>query len=329
MGIQKIFFKTAKQRLNPNLRLVDVIGDVLNIGSDSAYRRLRGEKELTLSELVKLSVYFDISIDTLLNYSSDNLIFRYTPFVLSDMKGYTSYIRVLSNLYEGLVKAKSKEILTTSQGIPIFHFTPFTELAFFKLYTWNQSINRNQITYDQFVSSLNRDELSLIYDKINNAYSQIPSTEIWSENTIEPILRLLDYHFDMHCFESKHYPILLCHQLLKMVENIEFWTKHECKEQKGKVVYFRMYLSTMDMENNFVITKCDDVNTTSIKLFTVNGIVTSNYVFCEETEKWIRSVISKSLCLSGSSDRERFIFFQKLKNRINNLLDKFVRQTSK
>jgi len=326
MEIQKIFFETTKQRLNPNLRLVDVISDLLNIGSDSAYRRLRGEKELTLSELVKLSAYFNISIDSLLNYKSDNVIFKYTPLDFTDMQDYTSYIRSLSNLYEGLAKAKRKEILITAQDIPIFHFTPFVELTFFKLYAWNQSINRNQISYDQFVSGLDRDELSLIYDKIINSYSQIPSTEIWSENTIEPILRLFDYHLDMDCFESKQYPVLLCHQLLQLIENVELWAEKGCKEHNGDVAYFQMYLSSVDMENNFVITKRDDVTTTSVKLFTINGIFTSNDAFCEETERWIRSLISKSLYLSGSSDRERFRFFQQIKNKINDLLEKFERK---
>lgn len=107
---------------------------------------------------------------------------------------------------------------------------------------------------------------------------------------------------------------------------MELWAEKECKEYKGKEVFFRMYLSSVDMENNFVITKRDGMSVTSIKLFTINGIFTSNNAFCEETEKWIRDIISKSLYLSGASARERFKFFQQVKNQINNLAEKFETQ---
>jgi len=59
------------------------------------------------------------------------------------------------------------------------------------------------------------------------------------------------------------------------------------------------------------------------KLYTINGIFTSNEYFCSEVEKWMKDTITKSVYLSGDSARERFKFFQKIKNKINNLLERF------
>lgn len=97
----------------------------------------------------------------------------------------------------------------------------------------------------------------------------------------------------------------------------------EEKEYKGKPAFFRMYLGPVDIMNDFMITKRDGINVTSIKLYTINGIFTSNEYFCSEVEKWMKDTMTKSLFLSGASARERFKFFQELKNRINNLLERF------
>ena len=119
---------------------------------------------------------------------------------------------------------------------------------------------------------------------------------------------------------------MLCRQLLQLIENLEQWAENESKEYKGKTTFFRMYLSPVDLENNYVITKKAGLAVTSIKLYTINGIFTSNTEFCEETEKWIRNRISKSLPLSGASARERFRFFQAMKTKVNTLMEKFKMQ---
>lgn len=322
MEKQKIFFEIAKNKLSPNLRLVDVICDTLNVSSDSAYRRLRGEKELTLSELVILCSHFDISMDSILNYESTNAIFRYASLDLSNIEVYYSYMDDLANLYEGLLHVKDKSILATAQDILIFHFLPYIEITFFKLYSWSHNISKDHKTYEEFIQILDKDRLEKTYSRIINAYKQIPSTEIWSINTIEPILSSIDYYYDMDCFESNKHPQIICYQLLQLIEDINKCAENEYKEFNGKRVPFRMYLSPINMENNFLITDRDGIKTTSVKLYTINGIFTSNSLFCEETEKWIKNLISKSSNFSGASARERFKFFQLLKNKINYLIEK-------
>lgn len=323
MEIQKLFFGIVKNKLSPTLRLADVVGEILNIGSDSAYRRIRGETELTLSELTKLCHHFNISVDSIIHYQSDNILFQYKPLDMLDMNNYYSYMENLAALFEGISNAKEKEIYFMALDIPVPHFTPFLELTFFKIYTWFQSINNFPITYEKFVESLNKDFLSKIYQTINNAYKQIPSTEIWTNNTINPLLNLMDYYFDLNCFENKENANIIVKQLLELIQNIERYTEKEVKEYKGEKAPFRLYLSPVDIMNDFMITKRDGVTVTSIKLYTINGVFTSNEFFCSEVEKWMKDTASKSLRLSGASAKERYKFFLHLKDKARFLLTKF------
>ena len=53
-GIQQALFQQVKDQLPGHLSFVDEISDLLEISNDSAYRRIRGEKELSLKETQKV-----------------------------------------------------------------------------------------------------------------------------------------------------------------------------------------------------------------------------------------------------------------------------------
>jgi len=318
MNAQKMFFETVKQNLPSNLLLADEVCDVLNIGQDSAYRRIKGGKGLTMNELSKLCLHFNISVDSVINNQAGNIVFRYSPLDMSNMDNYYLYMQQLAALIEGIAKAKEKEVIFMAVDIPFPHFTPYMELTLFKIYTWFQSVSKLTVSYEKFCGMLDMDLLKTVYAKITDAYLRIPSTEIWTNNTIDPIIHSLDYYPDLNCFERQESFTLICSQLLQLIENIELFAG---KENKGKGCFFRMYLSPIAIMNDFMITKRDGVNVTSVKLYTINSMFTSDATFCSEVEKWMHNSISKSISLSGNATRERFQFFRKLKDRISYLAE--------
>src|SRR5436189_3215860 len=73
--LQKQFFHQLKGRLPQHLSLPEEVADLLEISTDSSYRRIRGEKPLTLDEARKLCNHFKISLDQLLSIDTDTTIF--------------------------------------------------------------------------------------------------------------------------------------------------------------------------------------------------------------------------------------------------------------
>jgi hypothetical protein len=53
-----------------------------------------------------------------------------------------------------------------------------------------------------------------------------------------------------------------------------------------------------------------------------NNIVTDNEFVCAGVQQWMNDLISKSVQISGISVKERSVFFQTLKNKINDLAKK-------
>jgi hypothetical protein len=72
---QTLFFQHIKTLLPDQVSMVDEIADLLNISTDSAYRRIRGEKPITLEEIKILTARFNISIDSLLHRDTTNFVF--------------------------------------------------------------------------------------------------------------------------------------------------------------------------------------------------------------------------------------------------------------
>ena len=74
--LQQAFFNTVKSTIPSHISMVDSIAEILNISYDSVYRRIRGEKPLSMSEIKKLCDHFHISLDQVLQLESDNVVFH-------------------------------------------------------------------------------------------------------------------------------------------------------------------------------------------------------------------------------------------------------------
>ncbi|RPI43230.1 MAG: helix-turn-helix domain-containing protein [Bacteroidetes bacterium] len=74
--IQLQIFRRIRDQLPGHVSLVDEVADILGVSNDSAYRRIRGEKALSIQEVSKLAETFRISLDDLTAGHSDTVTFR-------------------------------------------------------------------------------------------------------------------------------------------------------------------------------------------------------------------------------------------------------------
>jgi hypothetical protein len=156
---------------------------------------------------------------------------------------------------------------------------------------------------------------------MHQAYMSIPSKEIWTGQTIDTILRLLEYYYETGAFERKDTILLLLSQLLNLLDTVKTYADDGHKGG-GKEPPFFLYICSVDLENNFMLTKRGNELSCNIKLYTINSMATDNRFLCSETSKWIDDLISKSILISGVSVRERNRFYQSSKNKIDSLISK-------
>jgi hypothetical protein len=66
-------------------------------------------------------------------------------------------------------------------------------------------------------------------------YSQVPSTELWTVNTVDTIIRLIDFYFETGYFKDKDTPTFLCNQLIQLIDNIKIWVERGKEKSLGRV----------------------------------------------------------------------------------------------
>lgn len=321
------FFEMIHKVLPAHLTLVDVVSELLRIGIDASYRRIRGAKLLDFKETMILCRHFGISPDSVFGITDKSQIrCNYRPLDLSDLKNYLIYVQNLAATFERVRSTPDSEMTLSASDIMFFNLLDYKELTFFKLFSWHKGTYGFAGGYDEFVTGLADYETEIVkgYNHIVRNYQSIPSTEIWSDNTIGNILRLLHYHYETGSFSDARTPLFLCGQLLDLVNTMETWTEKGAKGTKDTP--FKFYVSETDLEGTFILLKQAGKTNCLIKLFTINSISISDERFCHETEHWLKSSAKRATFICGASEKGRYKFFHGQRQKIRLLMDRMERE---
>ena len=313
--VQKSLFSQIEEILPKQVIAAHEIADILSLSTDSVYRRMRGEKKLSIDEICKLCEHFDISVDALLNRKQNSVSFETVPFYGEELNNFFSHLETLGKTLHRYHSEKNNNILYLAAEIPFINLASFEELATFKLYGWSNSLYDYTGNYSSFCSQVKGDRLFQSYREISNLYKEIPSIEIWHPGTFDAYLSWIHFFYETGSFENKEMAIELCSQLLQFTNELQRNVENSRKEGKSEK-NLSFYISDIALENNFMIIKADKLQDSYVKLFSSNGMIVHDKKYCEETEKWFLKLQKKSKLISGSSQKERHQYFQIIKNKI-------------
>ena len=73
--LQQKLFTLLKSKMAEETTAAEEIAALLNISTDSAYRRMRGVKTLSIDELQTLCVHYKVSLDQLMEIKAGAIVF--------------------------------------------------------------------------------------------------------------------------------------------------------------------------------------------------------------------------------------------------------------
>lgn len=313
---QKLFFKNLEQKRNNKISFAYELSEILEHSLDSIYRRIRGETPLNLDEILKLCNHFKVSFDSVFNIKNESVNFWYKPFC-EDTKE-SDFLTFLSSkvaFLENIHRLKNKSITyVASNDIPFFHTIKYPELSAFRKYYWKATVlNQSNTTPIEF-NSVNC-EFTSITTKMAKLYNSFPSTEIWTQDTINNILDAIYLMYELQIFEYFKDVKLLCDQLTEIIHKITFPNNDALTVEK------KIYLSDYCFHNNYFIIQSDSYKAVYIHLNMLNGMYTNNEEFLQETIANTQYIIEKSTLITGSSKIIRHQFFTNQTNKIKKLMD--------
>jgi hypothetical protein len=320
-SIQTTLFQLIKEHIAGSDTIGNALTSILHISQDAVYRRYRCETLLTIEEVRKICKHFSISFDALIDLSTNNVTFTYSPLETYDFS-LESYLKGILNALKQLKSLKNPEIVISVNNTPLFQVLNFPQLVRFRLYFWAKT----HLQIDAYKNKPFRHEKpsETAYElgrEILLLYNSIPSKEIYDFELMRGFMRQIMYYFKGHLFEDPEYALFLC-------DRVNLMAKH-LKEQAvlgKKFIYgtqapadgnrFEMYLNeTINTDSTFLY-KSDAHNGLFLTHNIMNYLQTTDTTYVADTEMILNKQLANSSLISLVNEKERNHFFHELDRTI-------------
>jgi hypothetical protein len=323
--LQQVFFSTLRNAIPANVSMVDEIAEVLNLGYDSVYRRIRGDKPISLGELKTLCDHFHVSLDQVLQLNNDSIVFQ-APGINNelDFKGYLNGVLAEFHAFNSFDK---NEMHYLCKDLPIWHFFTFPEIAAFKMFCWLKTIQNNP-TYQHKVFSIEQyrfDEYLRLGEQILNEYNKIPSVELWSYETINSTINQIQYYRDAKFFAQPEDFEMVLESLKKMVAHLSLQAEERKKFTPGKApaasaAPYDLYINEVLLGNNTILITLEGTLYCYINYNGLNYFKTRDPRFTAKSMQHLKTLISRSTYISNTGEKYRTKYFSILQDKIDSCL---------
>lgn len=300
-----------------NIKPVNYLMDVLDLGKESAYRRLRGEKAFSFEEISTLAADLGFSLDEIVQKNKMNTaIFNYVggPDVkpeegmLEFLQYYESYLNLVND------DGDSKIIVTMNH---LFYSTILRYNSLFKF------------TYYRWIHQMKRVPLNYLYADIviDSRILDVRSRIIGREYLLKNIAYIIDNTLFLNMIKEIQYFFrrgLVTADELEMIKKdfLTFMTDLEKTltrgiDQNGNVN--EIYLSLFNIDSNTIYTESDGKVESSFWVCYGHPIKTTNSEITARHKHWLDSLRKYTTVISSSNELVQADFFNQQREYINGI----------
>jgi len=318
-NIHNRLLNAIKDKVPAGTNIANLLTDILYIGKEAAYRRLRCEVPFTLEDVATISKALSISIDSIIGHKDNN---KSKPFQLKltrrvdpEMGDYAQmeeFLYVLNlnrnNPYREI--GSSTNIFPQTIFLNNPYITKFYMLRW--LYQWDGLDNVKCL--DDIVIS----------PKLTDIYKRYVEESMYINLTYYILDNQIFYYLinDIKCFAevnfiSKEDVVALKADLMKLIDRMEDLSNKGCHETGTKIQF---YLSPINYETTYSYLQMDNFYLSRIKAFTLNATVSLDKDVFDRLKKWIESLKRLSVLITESGEIQRVQFFNEQRALVNTML---------
>jgi hypothetical protein len=325
-SIQAQFFHSLKSSIPSYASLVDEVAETLNVSMDSAYRRIRGEKLLDFDELRVLCQRFNVSLDKFFSMNSNSIMFQGKTNTYQEESLMEWMEDVLSQL--NLVNSFShKHVYFLVKDMPPFHHYYHPALAGFKFFFWMKSI----LLFDSLknakfsIEDKHFEKYREITQKTIKVYNRVPTSEIWNEEGLNTTLRQIEVYHEMGLIKYAEDTMNLYKCVLEVIDHLEKMADSGRKSILGQAPTedcgeYKMYLNEIVLGDNTFMAELGDSKITYLNHSVMYFIGSMDKKFNDSMFKNLENLMKRSTLISGTGEKERKQFFNKLRKKVESKL---------
>ena len=238
----------VREKLPSKDNLANALMDILYIGKEAIYRRLRGEVPFTLAEAAVISRKLGISLDRMIGVSfQDNAVFDMN--IVDSSQPFETYYSILEKqvkLFRKVKEEEYSEIGTSSNIIPLTLSLNYNMLSKFRLFKW--MYQNDNIKCKHFEEMEIPQKIVDKQKEYANAINHIHSVDyIWDNMIFSHLINDIQYFCGIHLIsdEDKN---LLKEELFRVADDLEELATRG-KSQMGNDI--RIYISNINFEATY------------------------------------------------------------------------------
>lgn len=314
--INEELISILKRKTPEKENTVYLLMDIIPIGKEAAYRRLRGEIPFTLSEAAAICKKLNVSLDKIIGSKKENdYTFQISPVFIKSP--FEEYRKIMKEVEEGIniIKEDPKGIsYRASNKLPVEFAVKYDYLSRVYLYLVHYQLypdsTPKKLTEFDIPHSLKAAE-----NKIASLMSETDSIIILSNHIFSEYISIIKYLQNLDTI-SKEEISLLKKQLHMMLNDME-----ECASTgrylSGKKAY--IYVSHISFDSSYTYVEGSDYQASFLGVYYINQLHCSNRTICNTHKSWIKSLTRYSTLISVSGELQRGKYFLRQREIINSL----------
>lgn len=320
---QTKIFEIIKSKTEGKDSLGNIVGDVLSISPDAVYRRYRGETQLTIFELEKLSKHFEISLDSLFELNKNTVIFNFQPLEIYDF----DMARYLEKILDGLKLIKSQKnpsLIITVNNFHLLQMLNFPHLVRFKLWFWGKThLEMDEFKGKSYDYEKLPEETFAIGHEVLRIYNSIPSQELYDDTFLRGFASEVVYYYKAQHFKDPGYAVYLLELLIRFVDHLEVQATIGKKfiaetQPPASGNEFTMYHNETLNGNGTTMYRTDDHKGLYITHNLLNFIHSSDATYYDDSLNVINKQMANASVISQVNEKSRNSYFHSLRKMINN-----------
>lgn len=320
LSLSQRFLQKIKTRV-PKGKLAETLIQLLSIEKSGAYRRMSGESPLSLKELSRLALHFQLSVDQFIFSDSERAVSVF-PYMQLPIRSIPEFMGGITDRIESTAEIEGIQIDFISREIPIFHYFNFPELTAFKTYIWARTIWKLPQFQEQRFSINQIKGIKRYQKRIIQYYNAMPGSEIWGTDSLSIPLSQIEYYLKQDMFEDPQEALLLCDQLRTLIQHVHAMTRHGKKFSPGKeptsdAPDFKMYHNQLAHSNSFILATSPQVKVSMVTMDNLHPATFTDPRFHAFMDGWRARLAEQSVQISGTSLGTHTKFFNQAERQIS------------
>lgn len=316
---QQEFFEQLAAHFPSKGKMIESMSELLHVGRDAIYRRLRGETVLSAEEIITLARQFNISLDP---PSQQDVPIMYYPSGATTVSSEVDFFRNLQKQSELLSSLPNVTVDYATPELPLFYELYTPNLLAYKVFVYGvTSWDLEKWKGVEFRPELIDPEVQRIANELVNAFFNFPGRELWSIGILDISLRSIEHGVEVGYLKDREI-------IEKIFEELNFTIRHmEAMTKAGKRFApnstpdenspdFRVFHNELTNTNNVIIITSDVQSVVYTTFVNPNFLVSMDDRIHQQMQTWFNNLVESSNAMDVNAGKYMTTFFNRLRKKV-------------